>query len=76
MELPKSDARFLKVHTRYKAQRKGFAEVPEIVLKGDWLAELGFQCGEIIKLVTAGPYLQIIRTVSEREKAHIDSLRG
>jgi hypothetical protein len=68
MMLPKPDFRFLTVHTRYKPAAKGFEEVPEIVLKGDWLKEFGFQCGELVKICTAGPYLEIIRTVTEKEQ--------
>lgn len=73
MKLPKSNDRFLKVHTRYKSA--GFDLVPEIVLKGDWLKEIGFQCGELVKVVTAGPMLQIIRTVTENETKRWEQLK-
>jgi len=76
MQLPKSETRFLKVHTRYKAQTQGFDLVPEIVLKGDWLKEFGFQCGELVKVCTAGPILQIIRTVTDNEKTRWEQLKS
>ena len=67
MEAPKQDFRVLKVHTRFKPEGKTVAQVPELVLKGDWLKELGFQCGELVKICTAGPILQIIRMVNSKE---------
>lgn len=63
MQLPKADFRFLTVHTRYKQSGRTFVQVPEIVLKGDWLAALGFQCGELVQLAPDGQGLQIIRVV-------------
>jgi len=68
MLLPKNEQRILKVHTRYKPDERTVTTIPEIVLKGNWLKDLGFQCGELVKVVTAGPILQIIRTVTENEK--------
>lgn len=68
MILPKNRDRILMVHTRFKPEGRTVTTIPEIVLKGDWLKELGFQCGELVKIVTAGPILQIIRTVTENEE--------
>ena len=68
MELPKNESRFLKVHTRYKMNGRAFVQVPEIVLKGDWLKDFGFVCGELVKLVPDGQNLRIIRTLPEPER--------
>lgn len=75
MQLPKSDTRFLKVHTRHRAKGYRFYHVPEIVLKGEWLRDLGFQCGELVKVCTAGPILQIIRTVTDNETKKWEQLK-
>ena len=75
MQLPKMETRFLKVYTRYKKQAKGFELVPEIVLKGDWLKDFGFVCGEMVMISKSGPNLQIVKMVSNAENGKREALR-
>lgn len=40
--------RKLKIHTKYQARTNRGVTIPQIVLKGKWLDELGFKKGEIV----------------------------
>ena len=49
------DQRELKVYTKYALSKYGKASVlPEIRLKGNWVSEIGFTCGDKITIFENG----------------------
>ncbi len=54
------DVRSLKIQPKTRFNKHSQREVPEIILRGDWLHSLGFEHGERV-VVTSMPNLLIIR---------------
>lgn len=63
-----TQGRKVRVYQTPRPEGRRFRFVPQIKLSGDWLREAGFEIGDLITVVTAGPYLQIIRTVTANQE--------
>lgn len=57
--------RTLKVYTKINFSIYGKPSVlPEIRLKGNWLREWGFECGDNVKIVKSGHAIMILNTIN------------
>lgn len=43
-----------------------YTQVPTILLKGKWLEEAGFQCGEYVEVKVEGDKISLTKTTFER----------
>lgn len=60
------DQRKLKVYTKYAFSKFGKPSIfPEIRLKGYWVDEWGYNCGDKIRLIKAGDCIIIKNTKSQ-----------
>jgi hypothetical protein len=64
--------RELKVYTKYAFSRYGKATVlPEIRLKGNWVREFGFECGNTIEILKVDKNLIIRNAKNVLEKIRL-----
>lgn len=64
----------IKIQPRFILRKYDKTVVPEILLKGKWLAEIGFVAGQEVKIESSGNTLVIILIKRECKKAVSEEL--